>query len=228
MARHEHLGGTPAGTTGRPDVPSVVVHGEAVRVDRAHHDLPVAEVRSRFGGLDAMAVLAGLTSALGALLVLSTLLARLGVEGGGQVDRETLSVAGLVAGLLALGLSLLLGGYVAGRVARYSGVRNGLLTGLAFLLVTAGLSALAASAADGDAAQVGLPDWLDRDTATTAAIVTALVALALVLGASALGGRLGAGWHRKVDDTLLGTRAGGLTPYPAETLRGSTTTEAGR
>jgi len=216
MTRHEHLGSTPA-TGDRTDVPSVVVHGSGVRVDRAHTDLPAAEVRSRFGGLDVVAALAGLATALGTLLALSTLLAALGVEGGGQVDRSTLSVVGLVAGLLALGLSLLFGGYVAGRVARYSGALNGFLTGLLFVLVSVALSALAARAAD--EAQLGLPQWLDRDTATTAATVTALVALALTLGAATLGGRLGSRWHRRVDETLLSTRAGGLEPYPTETVR---------
>jgi uncharacterized protein (TIGR02271 family) len=122
----------------------VVVHGQDVRVDQHRGELPHAEVRSRFGGLDPLAVLAGFTSALGALVALSALLGAAGVAGGGQVDRESLGVAGLVAGTIALGLSLLLGGYVAGRVARYSGLLNGLLAAVAFVLVTAALSALAA------------------------------------------------------------------------------------
>lgn len=227
MSRPEHLGGSSAGTTGAPGVQSVVVHGEDVRVDRASHDLPLAEVRSRFGGLDGWALLAGLAAALGTLLALSTLLTAIGVEGGGQVDRETLSVVGLVAGLLALGVSLLFGGYVAGRVARYSGVRNGLLTGVAFIAVTVLLTALAAAA--GDDVRLGLPTWLDRETATTAAVVSGLLALAITLGAAALGGRFGAGWHRRVDATLLGTREGALAPYAAETVRPSgTSTGAGR
>ena len=222
MARHEHLGSTPASGEGGTAVPPVVVHGKDVRVDRAHTELPSAEVRSRFGGVDPVAVLAGLAAALGTLLALSTLLGALGVEGGGQVDRQALSVVGVVAGLLALGLSLLFGGYVAGRVARYSGLLNGLLTGIAFVVVTALLSALAATFADD--AQLGLPQWLDRDTATTAAIVTGLLALALALGAAALGGRLGSRWHRRVDETLLGTRPGGLATYPSETVRPTATT----
>ena len=217
MARHEHLGGTPARGSNGTGAPSVVVHGQDVRVDRAAGELPLAEVTSRFGGLDPWAVLAGLAAAIGTLVVLSTLLAAAGVAGGGQVDRESLSVAGLVSGVLAIGLSLLFGGYVAGRVARYSGLRNGLVTAVLFVLATAALAALAAEA--GEQAQLGLPQWIDRDDATTAALITGLVALAVALGAGCLGGHLGSRWHRKVDRTLLGTRDGALAPYPTETVR---------
>lgn len=205
----------PSSSRTKEDDRTVVVHGQDIRVDRAKGELPLAEVRSRFGGLDPMAVLAGFASALGALVVLSALLGAAGVAGGGQVDRETLSVAGLVAGVVALGLALLLGGYVAGRVARYSGLLNGLVTAAVFVVVTAALSALAASEG---ADRYGLPEWIDRDTATAAAVITALVALAVALAAGALGGRLGGRWHRQVDDTLLGTREGGLTPAAPQTV----------
>lgn len=204
-------------TTGQEADRTVVVHGEGIRVDRGRGELPIDEVRSRFGGLDPLAVLAGVATALGTLVVLSALLGAVGVAGGGQVDREALSIAGLVAGVLALGLSLLFGGYVAGRVARYSGLLNGLLTAAAFVILTAVLSALAASAGG---ERYGLPEWLDRDTATTAAVITALTALVVCLLAGALGGRLGGRWHRQVDQTLLGTRDGGLGPYPAEPTAG--------
>lgn len=217
MARHEHLGGTPARGSKGTGAPSVVVHGQDVRVDRSSSELPLAEVKSRFGGLDPWAILAGLAAAIGTLVLLSTLLAAAGVEGGGQVDRESLATAGLVAGVVAIGLALLFGGYVAGRVARYSGLRNGLATAVLFVLVTAGLAALAAEA--GEEAQLGLPQWIDRDDATTAALITGLVALAVALAAGCLGGWLGSRWHRKVDRTLLGTREGSLTPYPPETVR---------
>lgn len=193
----------------------VVVHGDDVRVDRPRGELPHAEARSRFGGVDPLAVLAGVTSALGALVVLSALLGAAGIAGGGQVDRETLSVVGLVAGVAALGLSLLLGGYVAGRAARYSGLLNGLLSAVVFVVLTAALSAVSAGAG---AERYSLPEWLDRDTATTAALVTGVAALVVALLAGSVGGRLGGRWHRQVDDTLLGTRDGGLVPYPGETV----------
>jgi hypothetical protein len=196
---------------------TVEVHGQDVRVGRPSGGLPHAEVRARFGGFDPLAVLAGFTAALGSLVVLGAVLGVAGVAGGGQVDRETLSIAGLVAGVVALGLSLLFGGYVAGRVARYSGLLNALVTAVLFVVVAAALSALAAREG---VARYGLPEWLDRETATTAALVSGLVAVAVAVAllAGALGGRIGGRWHRQVDDTLLGTREGGLTPYPGETV----------
>ena len=204
-----HDGGAPT-SPARP-AEKVVVHGEGVRVDRANAEIPLAEVRSRFGGVDVLAVLAGVAAALGTLLVLSSLLSAAGAGGYGQVDQKSLGIAAVVGSLIALALSLLFGGYVAGRTGRYAGVRNGLLTGLLFLLLTAGLTALAASSDAAD--RLRLPGWLDQGDAKTAALITSLIAAALVLGAAALGGWLGARWHRNVDDVLVGTRAGGITPY---------------
>ncbi len=214
----QHEGGTSAG---QGPVEKVVVHGEGVRVDRANAEIPLAEVRSRFGGVAVLAVLAGVAAALGTLLVLSSLLSAAGAGGYGQVDQKSLSIAAVVGSLVALALSLLFGGYVAGRVGRYAGVRNGLLTGLLFLLLTAGLTALAASTDAAD--RLRLPGWLDQGDARTAALVTSLIAAALVLGAAALGGWLGARWHRNVDDVLVGTRAGALTPYVTEGSAGTGT-----
>ena len=194
--------------------PTVVVHGKDVSVDRVASGVPMAEVRHRFGGVDPLGVLAGLAAAIGSLAVLGSLLGAAGAGGYGQVESSTLGIAALVGGLVALGLSLLFGGYVAGRVARYAGLLNGLLTGVLFLLVSAGLAALASST--DEASRLELPGWLGRGEATTAAIVSSLVALALVLGASTLGGWLGEKWHREPDSVLAGTRAGALSPYGGE------------
>ncbi len=150
--------------------------------------------------------------------MLSSLVGAVGRIGYAQgTGRDELSVAGLVAGLVVLGLSLLFGGYVAGRVARYEGKRNGLLTGILFVLLTA---ALAAAAASSDSVRdLEVPRWLDRDTLTVAALASAVTGLIVALGASTFGGHLGARYHRRVDDVLLNTRAGGLAPYPTETDR---------
>lgn len=197
---------------------TVVVHGQGVRVDRVQTELPRVEARSRFGGVDPMAILAGTLAALGALAVLSALVGAVGrigyLQGTGEKE---LSVGALAAGLVVLGLSLLFGGYVAGRVARYEGKRNGLLNGLAFVVLSALLAAAASSS--NKVRDLQLPAWLDSDTFTVAALASAVTGLIVALGAATLGGALGARYHRRVDDALLNTRAGGITPYLTETPR---------
>lgn len=228
MARqHEHAG-TTTGAVSSP-VDQVVVHGQGVRVDRVDTELPRIEARSRFGGVDPTAILAGTMAAIGTLLLLSSLagaLGRIGYEQG--TGRDELSTAGLVAGLVVLGLSLLFGGYVAGRVARYEGKRNGLLTGVLFALLSALVAGLASQS--DRVRDLDLPRFLDTGTLTVAAIASAVTALIVTLGAATLGGRFGAAYHRRVDDALLNTRAGGLAPYPTEgdALTSTRTTETSR
>lgn len=219
MARqHEHADVSATTTSVRPGADAVIVHGEGVRVDRISTELPRVEARSRFGGVDPMAVLSGTLAAVGSLVVLSSVAGAVGRIGYLQgTGTQELSVAALVGGLVVLALSLLLGGYVAGRVARYEGKRNGLLTGIAFVVLSAALAAAATSS--GKVRNLELPRWVDTDTLTVAALVSAGVALVVALVAATLGGALGARYHRRVDDVLLNTRAGGLTPYPSEIAR---------
>lgn len=226
MARqHEHADADAQADTTRPGAgrlhdgsDAVVVHGQGVRVDRVDTELPRAEARARFGGVDPMAVLAGTGAAVGGLVVLSALAGAVGRIGYAQgAGEQALSVAGLVAGLAVLGLSLLFGGWVAGRVARYEGKRNGLLTGLAVVVLCAVLAALASSS--DSVRDLQLPTWLDADALTVAALASAVTGLIVALGSATLGGALGARYHRRVDDALLNTRAGGIAPYPTETPR---------
>ncbi len=194
-----------AHTTRTPE--SVVVHGDDVRVDRLDAELPHAEVRDRFGGLHPLAVLAGTAAAVGTTAALASLLdttTRIGWAAG-----DDTSAVGLVVAALILVAALLLGGWTAGRAARFDGLKAGLLTGLLFVAVTAALGA--ARTADTDVRELLLPSWLTVEDVDAESLLSALVALLIVLGAAALGGRLGARWHRRVDDVLLGTRAGGLT-----------------
>lgn len=190
---------------GRTARDSVVVHGSDVRVDRANFDLPVAEARSRYGGIDVPAILGGALAGLGAAVLLGAIASALGREVG-QGDAERLAVGGLVAALVLLALSALVGGWVAGRSARFDGARNGLLAGVLLALLLALLGAAGAyAAADG-----GLPVSLDSDRLTATALVAALAGLVVCLLAGALGGRLGARWHRDVDDVIVGTRTGAV------------------
>lgn len=205
-------GTTDASAPGRAGTDPVVIHGSDVRVERANYDLPVAEAKHRYGGVDVLAVIGGALAGLGAAAVLGGLATAFGLEVG-QGDGDALAVAALVTALVVVALSALVAGWVAGRAARFDGARNGLLAGLLMALLLALLGAAGAySAADG-----GLPVSFDGDL-TTPAIIAAVAALVVSLLAGMLGGRIGAKWHRSVDDVVVGTRLGAVgRPGQSET-----------
>jgi hypothetical protein len=172
----------------------------------------VAAQRSSFGGIKWGAAFFGWLSANGLAVLLVALLSAAGValgltQGVASADEaaaqaETIGLAGAVALLVVLFLAYLAGGYVAGRMARFSGVRQGLAVWLIGLLVVVVLSV--AGYLLGREYNVlealNLPRIpIDEGTATTAGMVT-LVAMAVVtlLGA-VLGGRLGTRYHRRID-----------------------------
>lgn len=202
---------TPVGAS---PLAKVVVHGSDISVERAHSEIPLAEARSRFGGLDVPAVIGGALAGLGTAALLGGIAGAIGLETG-QGDAETLALAGLAGALVVVALSALLGGWVAGRAARYDGARNGLLAGLLMALLLALMGAAGAySAADG-----GLPVSLDSERLTTAALIAAGLALLVSALAGALGGRSGARWHRDVDDVVVGTRPGAVAAAGAQVVR---------
>lgn len=199
---------------GRSPFDKVVVHGSDISVERAHSELPLAEARSRFGGIDVPAVLGGALAGLGTAALLGGLASAIGLESG-QGDAETLALAGLATALVLVALSALLGGWVAGRAGRFDGARNGLLAGLLMAL----LLALMGAAGAYSAADSGLPVSLDSERLTTAALVAAGLALLVSALAGLLGGRLGARWHRDVDDVIIGTRPGAVATAGAQVVR---------
>ena len=196
--------GTPDGTA-RTSAARPVVHGSDVHVERAHFDLPMAEARSRYGGTDLPAILGGALAGLGTATLLGVLATSAGLTVG-QGSETELAVGGLVAALVALAVSGAAAGWVAGRAARFDGARNGLLAGLLTVLLLAGLGAVAA----GTAVDAGLPLSFDGGTVTTAAAVAAVLGLLVSALTGLLGGRLGARWHRDVDDVVVGTRPGAV------------------
>ena len=139
------------GTNPRSGPETVVVHGSDVSVRRANVELPLAEARSRFGGVDVPALLGGALAGLGTAALLGALATAVGLEVV-QGDAETLAVGALVTALVLLALSALVAGWVAGRSARFDGARNGLLAGVALALLVLALGAAHAATADGSSA----------------------------------------------------------------------------
>ena len=113
-----------------------------------------------------------------------------------------LLVAAAVA-LLVVWLAYFSGGYVAGRMSRFDGGRQGLAVWVVGLLLTGAAAGLALVLGP----QVDVPDRLDLPAAGLygvptglTALVAAVVALLVGLLAAVVGGKVGCRYHRKVDD----------------------------
>jgi hypothetical protein len=90
-------------------------------------------------------------------------------------------------------------------MARYDGVRNGVMTAVLFMILAGGLAAVGAWAGDkyDFFARVNLPSWfthIDRGSA----IAGAIIGLIVMLVAGGLGGAWGSRYHRRADAVLAG------------------------
>jgi hypothetical protein len=172
----------------------------------------VAVQRDRFGGIKWGAAFFGWLSANGLAVILVALLSAAGValglaEGVDTADEaaaqvETVGIGGGIAVLVVLFLAYLAGGYVAGRMARFDGVRQGLATWLIGLLVVVLLAAAGAvlGAEYNVLQQLNLPRIpIDEGAATTAGIITLVAILVVTLLGAVLGGKMGDRYHRKID-----------------------------
>lgn len=184
------------------------------------HRAAVAEQKEQFGGIKWGSAFFGWLTATGTALILTALAAALGTAfglastpgGAGQAAdqagqaAQTAQTAGLVSAIVVLVILLIAyyaGGYVAGRMARFNGAKQGLavwLWAIIIAVVVAILAAVAGSQFDILANLNGLPRLpINEGALTTAGIITALVALAASLIGAILGGLAGMRFHRKVD-----------------------------
>lgn len=178
-----------------------------VVVDRPH---PIAANRAAFGGVDFPASFVGMLTALATLVLLGGIVGAavgaIGYQTGLSGDNvEDIGLASLIGGIAVIFVAYLMGGWTAGRIARYDGARNGLMTGVWTLLLAAILSTLAYFFGNeyDVLRNVDLPQWFDRDALTTAAIVSGVVTVATMLLAGLLGGLSGSRYHRVADESLL-------------------------
>jgi hypothetical protein len=192
-------------------------HDATVRTDGASatrgaaRDAVTAQ-RDRFGGIQWGAAFFGWLSANGLAVILIALLSAAGValglaQGVNTADEateqaQTLGLGGGIAILVALFLGYLAGGYVAGRMARFDGARQGLATWLIGLIVVLALAAVGVllGAQYNVLSQLNLPRIpIEEGTATTAGVITLVAILVVTLLGAVIGGKLGERFHRKVD-----------------------------
>ncbi|RBY91931.1 hypothetical protein DQ237_19150 [Blastococcus sp. TF02-8] len=175
----------------------------------------------RYGGIKWGAAFFGWLSANGLAVILLAILSAAGVAFGltqiSSADQaaqqatdqaDTIGIAGGIALTVVLFLAYLAGGYVAGRMARFDGLKQGLAVWLIGLLIVAAL-AIAGAVLGSEynvLSQLNMPTVpVSGDTLTTAGIIAGIVALLITLLGAVLGGKLGERYHRKVDRAGAGT-----------------------
>ena len=154
-----------------------------------------------FGWLVAIAMTILLISIVGAILTAigsSTSI----TQSQAKSQAGTIGIATAVVLLVILALAYYFGGYVAGRMSRFDGARQGALVwiiGLVVTIIAAVLGAIFGSQYN-LLDRVNLPRLpISADQAGTGGIIAAVAILVVTLLAAILGGKIGNHYHTRVD-----------------------------
>jgi MFS family permease len=166
--------------------------------------------REEFGGVNWGSGFFGWLVAVGIAALLTALLSAAGAAVGltevsSQEATDSASTVGIVGGVLLLVILLVAyyaGGYVAGRMSRFAGPRQGLAVWIIGLVVTVILAAAGAllGAKYNVLGQLNLPRIpVDEGSLTTGGLIALAAIVIGTLLAAIAGGKAGTHFHRKVD-----------------------------
>lgn len=203
MARHAeptNTGATSAdASTGRRDETVVV---------QSHND---SAARDRFGGVNIGASFFGWLVAIALAILLTSILGAIAVAIGSstnvtqtEAEREagTVGLVSAIVLLLVLMLGYYAGGYVAGRMSRFDGGKQGLMVwiiGLVVTIIAVGLGAVFGSEYN-LLDRVSLPRIpIPTDQIGYGGLITAVAVILLTLVSAIVGGKVGHRYHDKVD-----------------------------
>ena len=180
--------------------------------DRAEgHERAEAERRDRFGGFNWGADFFGWLVAIALTVLLASIVGAIAAALGetlnvsqteAERDAGTIGIGAAIALLVVLMIAYYAGGYVAGRMSRYDGARQGVgvwLIGLLVTLLAVGLGLLFGNEYN-ILARVNLPSLpVPTEKATTGGIITLVAVVIGTLLAAVFGGKVGQRYHKKVD-----------------------------
>jgi hypothetical protein len=165
--------------------------------------------RGKFGGLDLVGSFFGALVTIASLVLIGGVLGAIFGEEAARIDTSLNSVdavttTSLLVGAATILVSCFLGGWAAGRSARFDGAANGVMTVVWVLGIGVALAALGAwVGSEYDVfANVALPTFVTDEFALWGSVALA-VALVLMLIGGAIGGALGESWHRRADRAML-------------------------
>ncbi|WP_342023338.1 hypothetical protein AAE021_16275 [Arthrobacter citreus] len=174
----------------------------------------VGRQKEQFGGVKIGSAFFGWLAAAGTTVLLSAIATAFGaaliannvdVAGEATANPEGAGLAGVIILMVILFVAYFCGGYVAGRMARFNGVKQGVAVwawGIVIAVVLAVIGAIAGSQLNINA-QLNTYPQLSGDN-TAAAIISAVIAALVALGGAILGGLAGMRFHRRVDKAGLG------------------------
>jgi hypothetical protein len=180
----------------------------------------VATQHERFGGMKLGSAFFGWLTAVGLGVLLTALLSAIGAGVGvatrqnvdelAQQATENADTVGLVGGVVLaaiLFVAYYAGGYVAGRMARFDGAKQGVAVWLWAVVVAVLLAVLAVAAGNQYNVLGGLNGFpripIDEGSLTTGGIIALVVAAIVALVGAVLGGAAGMRFHRRVDEVAV-------------------------
>jgi len=210
LIRHRHDRST-ADDTVRDGDRDTIRHGDRDTAHHHGHDAGRDPAREKFGGVNLGAAVFGWLVAVAVGIILTSVIGALVTAVGSEAqisqsdaEREagTLGLAAASVLVLVLLVAYYTGGYVAGRMSRFDGAKQGVAVWGIGLLVT--LAAVVLGAVFGSQYnildRVSLPRIpVPTDSLTAAGLVTAGVLVLGTLLAAMLGGKIGNRYHTRVD-----------------------------
>jgi hypothetical protein len=187
--------------------------GTATRSSGPVYD--VERQRAEFGGLNWGAAFFGWLVAVGVAAILTAILTAAGTATGltdisasqAQKNASTIGIGGGIALLIVLVLAYYAGGYVAGRMSRFDGGRQGFGTWLIGVIITVifAVAGVVFGSKYNVLSSLHLPriPIKEGSLATGGAIALAAILLGSLV-AAILGGRVGRHYHSTVDRTVMG------------------------
>ena len=191
---------------------------DTVATDSVVEEVPtretvVARERAQFGGIQIGSAFFGWLAATGMAVLLTALVAAAGTAVGLATNtdvnatvpsgNETVGLVGIIVLLVILFVSYYAGGYVAGRMARFNGAKQGFMVWVWALIaaVVVALLGVVAGQQYNILAQLNafprIP--VNEGELTSTSIIAAVVVAAVALVGAVLGGTAGMHVHRKVD-----------------------------
>ncbi len=215
VARHSDGSPDRISATGSEPDSSSDKNSEA-NVARDRHSV-VNREKEQYGGIKVGSAFFGWLTATGTAVLLTALVAAAGTAVGvatetsaaeADENAQTIGIAGAVIVLVVLFIAYYCGGYVAGRMARFNGLKQGLAVWLWAVVIAVGIAIVAAVAGDQYNVLGKLNSFpripVDEGNLTTAGVVALLIAAAASLIGALAGGLAGMRFHCKVDKAGLG------------------------